>query len=148
VLLFWFFFRRTALYGSIFAVGDEDVAAYASGVDAAAVRILAYALGGVVAAVAGIALTGTIQSADVTVWPSYVLIALAAVALGGTALGGGRGGFLGSALGATCVYLIQNLLSALGIDVFYVQVAFGGVLLFAVVAGAYLGRSAQFGRRR
>ncbi len=123
VLLFWFFFRRSALYGALFAVGDDDVAAYGAGVDVAAVRILAYALGGVVAAVGGIALTGTIQSADVTVWPSYVLIALAAVALGGTADGGGRGGFLGPALGATAVYLIQNLLSALGIDVFYVQVS-------------------------
>jgi ribose transport system permease protein len=143
VLVFWFLFRRTPLYGAMFAVGDDDVAAYSSGVDATVVRILAYSLGGVVAAVGGIALTGTIQSADVTVWPGYVLIALAAVALGGTALGGGRGGFLGSALGATAVYLIQNLLSALGIDVFYVQVAFGAVLLVAVVTGASLSRSAQ-----
>ncbi len=143
VLLLWFFFRRTAYYGALFAVGDDDVAAFASGVNASVVRIVAYTLGGVLAAVAGIALTGTIQSADVTVWPFYVLIALAAVALGGTALTGGRGGFLGPALGATCVYLIQNLLSALGIDVFYVQVAFGAVLLVAVVGGAFLGRTAQ-----
>jgi ribose transport system permease protein len=143
VLVFWFFFRRTAYYSAMFAVGDDDVAAYSSGVDASVVRIVAYALGGMIAAVAGIALTGTIQSADVTVWPGYVLIALAAVALGGTALGGGRGGFLGSALGATAVYLIQNLLSALGIDVFYVQVAFGAVLLVAVVTGAWLSLSAQ-----
>jgi ribose transport system permease protein len=143
VLVFWFLFRRTAFYGAMFAVGDDDVAAYSSGVDAPVVRIVAYGLGGMLAAVAGIALTGTIQSADVTVWPGYVLIALAAVALGGTALGGGRGGFLGSVLGATAVYLIQNLLSALGIDVFYVQVSFGAVLLVAVIAGASLSRSAQ-----
>jgi len=143
VLVFWFLFRRTTYYGALFAVGDDDVASYSSGVSVATVRILAYALGGVIAAVAGIALTGTIQSADVTVWPGYVLIALAAVALGGTALGGGRGGFLGSALGATAVYLIQNLLSALGIDVFYVGVSFGAVLLVAVVVGAWIGRTGQ-----
>ena len=141
VLLFWFFFRRTAYYGSLFAVGDDDVAAFSAGVNVTLVRILAYALGGVLAAIGGIALTGTIQSADITIWPSYVLIALAAVALGGTALGGGRGGFLGSALGATAVYLIQTLLSALGVDVFYVQVTFGAVLLVAVVAGSSLGKS-------
>jgi len=146
VLLCWFFFRRTAYYGSLLAVGDDDVAAFSAGVDVAAVRILAYALGGVLAAVGGIALTGTIQSADITVWPSFVLIALAAVALGGTALGGGRGGFLGSALGATAVYLIQTLLAALGVDVFYVQVAFGAVLLVAVVAGSQLGRTSPMWR--
>ena len=142
VLLFWFLFRRSAYYGALFAVGDDDVASFSAGVNASAVRILAYSLGGVIAAVGGIALTGTIQSADVTVWPQYVLIALAAVALGGTSLSGGRGGFLGSALGAMSVFLIQNELSALGVDVFYVQVAFGVVLLVAVVAGSSLGRTA------
>jgi ribose transport system permease protein len=141
VLLFWFLFRRTAYYGALFAVGDDDVAAYSAGVNVTMVRILAYTMGGVLAAIAAVALTGVIQSADITIWPSYVLIALAAVALGGTSLSGGRGGFLGSALGATAVYLIQTLLSALGVDVFYVQVAFGGVLLAAVVAGSSLGRS-------
>ena len=40
------------------------------------------------------------------------------------------------------VFLIQNELSALGVDVFYVQVAFGVVLLVAVVAGSSLGRTA------
>lgn len=143
VLLFWFFFRRSAYYGAMFAVGDDDVAAFSAGVNATAVRIVAYALGGAIAAVGGIALTGTIESADTTVWPQYVLIALAAVALGGTALGGGRGGFLGSALGATSVFLIQNLLSALGVGVFYVQVAYGAVLLVAVVGGSTLNRASS-----
>ena len=143
VLLFWFFFRRTAYYSALFAVGGDDVAAYSAGVNTAVVRILAYALGGMVAAVAGIALTGTIQSADITIWPSFVLIALAAVALGGTSLSGGRGGFLGSALGALCVYLLQTLLPAVNIDVFYLQVVYGGLLLVAVVAGSRLGRPAR-----
>jgi ribose transport system permease protein len=140
VLILWFFFRRTAYYGALFAVGDDDVAAYSAGVNVTMVRILAYALGGAVAAVGAIALTGVIQSADITIWSSYVLIALAAVALGGTSLSGGRGGFLGSALGATALYLIQTLLSAYGVDVFYVEVAFGAVLLVAVVVGSTLGK--------
>lgn len=143
VLLFWFFFRRTAYYGALFAVGGDDVAAYSAGVNVTVVRILAYSLGGMVAAVGGIALTGTIQSADITIWPSFVLIALAAVALGGTSLSGGRGGFLGSALGALCVYLIQTLIPAVNIDVFYLQVAYGGLLLVAVVVGSRLGRPAR-----
>ncbi len=63
---------------------------------------MAYALGGLFAAVGGIALTGA--GADQPGGGSsaqYTLIALAAVALGGTPLGGGRGGLLGSALGAS-----------------------------------------------
>jgi ribose transport system permease protein len=139
-LLVWWAVRRTPYHRVLLAVGGDDVAAYSAGVNVAKVRIAAYALGGMIAALAGIALTGTIQSADVTVWPQYVLIALAAVALGGTALSGGSGGFAGSALGATCVFLVQNLISAAGVSVFYLQVAYGVVLLVAVVLGSRLAR--------
>jgi ribose/xylose/arabinose/galactoside ABC-type transport system permease subunit len=65
-----------------------------------------------------------------------VLVALAAVALGGTNLAGGRGGLLASALGATCIFLLDNLLSALNVSATYIQVAYGGALLTAVVLGS------------
>lgn len=139
-LVAWYIVRRTPYHRVLLTVGGDDVAAYSAGVNVPLVRIVAYAMGGVLAALAGVALTGTIQSADVTVWPQYVLIALAAVALGGTALSGGSGGMAGSALGATCVFLVQNLISAAGVSVFYLQVAYGVVLLVAVVLGSRLAR--------
>jgi ribose transport system permease protein len=139
-LLAWYALRRTPYHRVLLAVGGDQVAAYSAGVNVAKVRIIAYSIGGVIAAFAGIALTGTIQSADQTVWPQYVLIALAAVALGGTALSGGSGGFTASALGATCVFLVQNLISAAGVSVFYLQVAYGVVLIVAVVLGSRLTR--------
>ena len=58
-------------------------------------RIIAYALGGAFAAVAGVALTALVQSTQASGFAQYTLIALAAVALGGTQLGGGRGGLVG-----------------------------------------------------
>jgi len=137
-LLFWFLVRKLPYHRALLAVGGSDAAAFSAGVNVSVVRLLAYTIGGMVAGLAGLALTGTIQSADATVWPDYVIVALAAVALGGTALSGGRGGFVGSALGATCVFLIQNLISVLGISVFYLQVAYGSVLLVAVVLGSNL----------
>ena len=89
-----------------------------------------------IAAVAGIALTGTIQSADIT----HLAVSTCCRARGGGArghlAGRGRGGFLGSALGATCVFLLQNLLSALQHRRVLIQVAYGGVLFVAVVAGS------------
>ena len=139
-LVSWFLICRSPYHRALIAVGGDDIASYSAGVNVALVRVIAYTFGGALAAVAGVALTGTIQSADVTVWPQYVLIALAAVALGGTALGGGRGGLVGSVLGAACVFLIQNLISAAGVQVFYLQVAYGAVLLVAVVLGSRLAR--------
>jgi ribose transport system permease protein len=69
---------------------------------------------------------------------AYTLIALAAVALGGTPLGGGRGGLLGSILGAVCIYEMQTALSALGVSASWNQVVYGGLLVVGVLVGARL----------
>jgi ribose transport system permease protein len=135
-LLCWIALRRTALVDAILSVGDSAAASFSSGVNVNAVRIAAYALGGVIAAVAGIALAGLVQSADAQTYTGYTIAALAAVALGGTNLGGGSGGLLPSLIGAVCIYLLNNLLAALHVSSNYVQVAYGGVLLGAVVLGA------------
>jgi ribose transport system permease protein len=135
-LVLWWVLRRSAYAGSLLAVGDHDATAFSAGVRVEAVRISAYALGGLIAAVGGIALTGLVRSADAQVFSGYILPALAAVALGGTNLAGGRGGLLPSAVGAGCIFLLDNLLAALHVSSQYVQVAYGGALLFAVVLGA------------
>ncbi|MGH2877540.1 MAG: ABC transporter permease [Solirubrobacteraceae bacterium] len=138
VALLWLALRRTAYYRALVAVGGNDAAAFSAGVNIVAVRTVAYALGGAMAAVGGLALTGLVQTADANLGTQYVLIALAAIAVGGTQFAGGRGGLLGSALGAAMIYLLQNLLSALSVSALWLQVVYGVVLLVAVIAGARL----------
>ena len=135
-LVLWLLLRRTAYVGTVLAVGDHDATAFSAGVNVDAVRISAYAVGGLIAAVGGIALTALIRSADAQTFSDYVLAALAAVALGGTNLAGGRGGLLASAIGASCIFLLNNLLSAVNVSSQFIQVAYGGVLLVAVSLGA------------
>jgi len=135
-LLLWLVLRRTAYVEALLAVGDDDAAAFSTGVQVDRMRISAYALGGMIAAVGGIALTGLIQSADAQTFQTYILLALAAVALGGSNLVGGRGGLLASALGAVCIFLLNNLLGALHVSSQLIQVAYGGALLVAVILGA------------
>jgi ribose transport system permease protein len=144
-LLLWYALRRTAFVDSLLAVGDHDATAFSAGVRVDSVRLAAYALGGLVAAVGGIALTGLIRSADATTFNSYVVLALAAVALGGNNLAGGRGGFVASAVGATCIFLLNTLLATLQVSGQLVQVAYGGALLLAVVAGGLLNRRSTIG---
>jgi ribose transport system permease protein len=93
-------------------------------------------IGGIFAAVAGLALTALIESGDPNIGPTYTLVAIAAVALGGTSLAGGRGGIIGSIFGALSIYLIQNLLSAVHVSALWLQVAYGAILVFAVVVNA------------
>ena len=137
-LLIWYVLRRTAFVGTLLAVGDDDAAAFSAGVNVEKVRIWAYALGGVIAAVGGIALTGLIRSADAQTFSSYILLALAAVALGGTNLAGGRGGLVASTIGATTIFLLNNLLGDVNVSSQMIQVAYGGALLLAITIGALL----------
>lgn len=137
-LLLWFALRRSPYVDALLSVGDHDATAFSAGMNVDGVRISAYALGGMVAGIGGIALTGLVRSADAQVFTDYVLVALAAVALGGTNLAGGRGGLLLSAIGAASIFLLNNLLTNLHASAYFIQVAYGGVLFFAVLLGARL----------
>jgi ribose transport system permease protein len=134
----WVVLRRTAFVRTLYAVGGDDATAFAAGVDVNAVRIAAYALGGLIAAIAGLALTSLLESADASLGTQYTLVALAAVALGGTPFGGGRGGMLGSVIGAACIFLLQDLLTSLDVSIFYLNIIYGGLLLAGVVLGSQL----------
>lgn len=137
----WLALRRTAFVRNLYAVGGDDAASYSAGVNVTAVRVGAYAVAGLFAAIGGIALTALIQSSDSSLGTIYALISLAAVSLGGTSLAGGTGGLLGSFLGACGIFLLQELLSATGASSNYVQLAYGVLLVLGVVLSATLGRS-------
>ncbi|HEY7620151.1 MAG TPA: ABC transporter permease [Solirubrobacteraceae bacterium] len=135
-LVIWYALSRSAYHRNLFATGGNDATAFSSGIDVAATRIVAYALGGAFAAVAGIALTALVQSTQAAGYAQFTLIALAAVALGGTQFGGGRGGLVASLLGATCIYLLQTLLGAVGVSSSWLNFVYGALLVAGVVIGA------------
>jgi ribose transport system permease protein len=137
-VLVWLALQRTPFHRILLSVGGNDATAYSSGVNVTRVRILAYALGGLFAAVGGIAIAALLQSSDGNAGLEYVLIALAAVALGGTPIGGGRGGLLGAVVGASAIFLVENLLGALNVNAYWLQVAYGGMLIVGAVIGAQL----------
>ena len=137
-LLIWFGLRFVPFRRLLYAVGSNDTTAYSSGVSVSAVRVASYALGGLFAGIAGLALTGLVRSADASNATEYTLVAIAAVVLGGTPLTGGRGGLLGALFGAISIYLLQNLLATFAIDPAYLEIVYGGILIVAVVLGGAL----------
>ena len=120
---------------TLLAVGGNDAAALSAGINIANVRTAAYALGGLFAAMGGIAMAAVFRSADPNTAMQYTLIALAAVALGGTPLTGGRGGITGSAIGAAVIFMIQNLLAALQVSNDLLPAIYGALLIVAIVLG-------------
>jgi ribose transport system permease protein len=137
----WYLLGLTPYKRTLYAVGSNDATAFSSGVNVAAVRVVAYAVGGMFAAVGGAALVALTSSANPSLSTTYTLIAIASVALGGTSLWGGRGGLLGPMLGAASIYLLGNLLITLQVDPSYLQVMYGTMLVFAVVLSGVATRS-------
>ncbi|TIM18154.1 MAG: ABC transporter permease, partial [Mesorhizobium sp.] len=74
--------------------------------------------------------------ADPNIGPTYTLIAIAAVALGGVSLAGGRGGLLGAAIGAIDIFLLQSVLTAFNVSTYVLQIAYGVILVVAVIMTA------------
>ncbi|MBC7814215.1 MAG: ABC transporter permease [Burkholderiales bacterium] len=129
----WFAITRLPYYEHLMATGGDARATYTSGVPIVWVRLIAYALTGMFAAVAGLSLTALLGSGDPNVGQQYTLTAIAATALGGVSLAGGRGGIVGAILGASSIFLMQNLLIYFNVSTFLLQMAYGTILVVAVV---------------
>ena len=127
----------------LYAAGGNERAAELSGVPVREVKIRAYVISGMCAAIAGIVLTSELTSAGPTQGTSYELTAIAAVVIGGAALTGGRGNLRGTLLGAFVIGFLAAGLTIVGVSA-YVQTVFtGAVIVLAVLLNSiqYRGRA-------
>ena len=145
LLLLWWLLRRTRFGVALYAIGSDEEAARANGVDGARVKFTAYVIAGGAYGFAGVFLTAQTGSADPLVGPPMLLPIFVAVVLGGTPLHGGRGGCLGTVFGAFTLMLTVNVLLVMNVSAF-LSTAAQGLLLVLAVLGASLGRDAPIWR--
>ena len=136
----WYLVGKTAYLRNLLAVGGDIRAAYTAGINVIAVRIVAFVIAGVLAAITGLVFTATLGSADPTVGAPYILTSIAGVALGGVAFMGGRGGLIGAAAGGAMLFLIENLFSLAQVSIYYIQIAYGSILLAALALNSFTDR--------
>ena len=106
VTVVWLPIRRSKLGIMLYAIGSDRLAAFRSGVPVGPVRIVAYAITGLFAALGGLAVTMITGIGEPIPGP-YLLASVAAVVLGGVVLGGGRGGVLGPILAVFILRLVR-----------------------------------------
>jgi len=132
--------RRTRSGLAVFALGSDPQAAFLAGIKAGRARMTAYAIGGFFAALAGLATTAYTGGGAAT--PSVANVAtlasVAGIVLGGVALTGGVGGFLGPVLAVWCLFLVSNNLLVLGVDPSWGEVVRGVILVVVVLVGSWL----------
>ncbi len=114
------------------AIGGDEPAARMSGVRVRNVKIAAYTLAGLFAALCGMYLAAATASGSPTIGDSYILTSIAAVVIGGVPLAGGRGTALGVIMGALILTITGSLLYFADVSSFY-QSVIDGVILLAVV---------------
>ena len=134
----WWPLRHSQIGQGLYAIGGNELGAYYSGVKVKMVTWLAFVIGGLLAAIAGIVLTAQALSGDPLIGGPYTLNSIAAVVLGGTSLAGGRGGIVGSIAGALVLSIIVNILFFWGVSAYY-QYVFSGLIVIIALAVVGLG---------
>ena len=132
--IFYFVLNKTTFGRRIYATGSNAECAKLAGVNINKTKLIAYGVSGLMSAMAGLILLSRLSSAQPTLGSGYELDAIAAVALGGTSMNGGRGKITGTLFGVLIIAVLSNGMNILGISSYYQDVVKGIVILLAVLS--------------
>jgi ribose transport system permease protein len=138
VLLIWFYLSSTRYGKFLFAVGGKAEAAYETAVPVTLVQFSTYVISGLMAALAGIAITMLSGSGNAEIGSPMTLNSITAVVIGGNALSGGVGGVAGPVMGAITLGIIQNIISFAGIDTWWETFVKATIIVLALAAPGIL----------
>ncbi len=127
------FLRRTTLGRSVYAVGGNAQAAEAAGIRVRQIKMLAFAISGFLAALAGYLLASWQMAITSNQGEGFLLYAIAAPIIGGVSVFGGRGHVPGILGGVLLLTVIHVGLSIVNVPSFYVDMI-GGLAIFVAVA--------------
>ena len=125
--------KHTAWGRHIFAIGGNEHAANLSGVSVKRLKVQAYVLCSLSAALAAILNVGWSGSANNSLGQSYELLAIASAVIGGANLMGGEGGAYGAFIGSALIFVIRNSLLMAGVDSNWQGLFVGSFIILAVV---------------
>lgn len=129
--------RRSRIGLSIYAIGSDEVAAGFAGLDVRRAKIASYAIGGAMAALAGLATVAITGSGDprFSIGATATLNSIAAVVLGGVALVGGTGLVPGVVAAGVILIMLNPILSAMGINPNNAQIIQGVLIAGVMMVG-------------
>jgi len=128
----WVVLLNLRLGRHLYAVGGNENAARASGINVEGVKLFAYTICGALAGLGGVVLAARITTGQPNAGVGYELDAIAAVVIGGTSLSGGVGGVRGTIIGALLMGVINNGLDLLNVSSYYQAIVKGIIIVGAV----------------
>jgi simple sugar transport system permease protein len=130
---FALFLRYHRLGRALYAIGGNPDAARAAGINVERVMWGTFVVAGMLAAIAGLMLTGRIASVVTSQGQNMIFFVFASAVIGGISLNGGRGRLMGALTGVILLGLFRNLLILSQIPAFWIDAAFGAIIITALV---------------
>ncbi len=119
---------------ALYAIGGNPAAARAAGIRVERVTWTVFVLGGVLAAFAGLVITGYVGAINANQGNGMIFTVFAAAVIGGISLDGGRGTMLGALSGVLLLGIVQNLLTLAQVPSFWIQAIYGVIILGSLMA--------------
>jgi ribose transport system permease protein len=141
-LVFGFVFNFTAWGRYLYAIGGNENAARLTGVPVDRIKLQAYVVSGLTAAIASVMIVGWQGSAINALGQGYELRVIASTVIGGANLMGGEGGAFGAFVGAALIEVIRNSLLMAGVDANWQGTFVGVFIVLAVLLERIRGRRA------
>ncbi|HAI05956.1 MULTISPECIES: ABC transporter permease [Pantoea] len=132
-LLLWTVMNKTPLGEYILAIGGNEEAARVAGVPVKRTKVTVYIFSGLLASLASLILIGRLGAAEPTIGNLWELDAIAAAAIGGASLMGGKGSVFGTLIGVIILGVLRNGLTLLNIQAFYQLLATGLIIIIAML---------------
>jgi simple sugar transport system permease protein len=128
---------------SLYAIGGNAEAARAAGIPVERVVATALVVASVLAALAGLLLTGRLGSVATAQGDGMIFTVFAAAVIGGVSLSGGKGTVFGALCGVLVLGLVTNILTLAGVSAQWIQAIYGAIILVALVVARITSGKAQ-----
>jgi len=142
-LITGYLFRWTQWGRHLFAIGGNEQAAIATGVQVNRIKVGVYMISALTAGVAAVLEVGWLGAVTTNLGQSMELAVIAAAVIGGADLSGGTGTAFGAVIGAALIEVIRNSLLLLGVDAFWQGTFVGSFIVLAVMFDKLKGSLAE-----
>jgi ribose transport system permease protein len=130
--LMWLLMERTAFGKNLFAIGTNRVTARLSGVNVTGMVLATYTLAGALSGLGGFLVLGNTGVVFINIGNPFLFPSIAAVAVGGTLLSGGKGSYFGTMAGALVLTLLTSLLTTMQMPDSVRRMVLGATLLVLI----------------
>lgn len=135
VTVSWYVLHKTVLGRYIFAVGTNHRTSLISGIPVKKTIFTLFVFSGLLAAVSSIVMTSRSATGMPAMGKNMLMDIVGAVVIGGTAVTGGKGNMLGTAIGAVLIIILNNSLNLLGVEWYVINALKGAMIILVALLG-------------